>query len=1090
MPAVLITVQPADADAPVRPGDWDQDGAITVHDVAALSACLVGPHATPVAPCLVFDADGDGDVDLRDFHHLQCAVGMPPIPGDWNGDGYLWVDDLAGGYACVGGPQVPVAPTCGIMDLDADGDVDLADLAAFTRAVPHCGLTPDNWEPADWFDTDTDNSLQPADSLFRLMCLDGRPAFGTVSTAPNIHSHFVGPGAAAWSGYTYTGRMRLTDPAGGVGVTFYSDYPNSDHYYRLRSWVGQAAFHIAPHGAEVVLSGDTDSGVVPSRNVWYAFRIEVRNAPTETVIRANVWHDGAPEPAGWQIECADTRPNRYTSGTIGVWAMGPGAKYWDGLQAVALPCGVDVDSDGVPDCADACPTDPAKTVPGACGCLVADADADEDGIPNCQDQCPGVADVDTDSDGLADCVDGCPNDPDKTAPQVCGCGTPDADADFDDVPDCIDADNICLTTHELNFGTEMTLQGLYLWSCDGNPLNYSVVSKPFWLSLSPASGSSNGEDVLMWASVSRGALAPARYAGKVVIRDLATGKEAWITATVNKTVLTPIARWDVVPRQRINAGETLNCGVVAFSKAGIDRVRFSISGAGYTGPSPIDVTVMTLNPRVNVWEYWIPISASDFTADGLVTIQATVIGNDGGVRDATTIPGTGLEPLELFINRYGSRPANVAWVDVAGNDASGAVNNPNRPFARISTAMQALATYQNGNADGALVRLRPGAHEADNGGIFLGETAATEHEWITITNDPAVGGSAANTAIDRKADSSLTSDWLAVRGLTLSGAAIINGGSSSDPDLRKRRVWLKDCIIIGGPESRPFPVGSNWIGPHYYTECFITGQRRASGNGQNQRLMRNLTITENREDVFQAVPCGINIFVDGVDPGDGPNPEHADVIQSSGAVQGNAASMHNWIFYNVVATDLHYQALFTRTGAPALDNAFVNCLFEMRDPVRVGGIGSAMAGMYDHLLVWNCSFIGTGTQHETALGRPEALTIPGGSWLMANVSVRGCLIDRYVCDVGGALFTHDDVEFRDNHYNTPAGIGNSFTPDTTGGTITVGDPQIVTDVQSPDFGAPASAASPLVDRIGAPPVPADARGTPRGAAADVGALER
>jgi hypothetical protein len=51
---------------------------------------------------------------------------------------------------------------------------------------------------------------------------------------------------------------------------------------------------------------------------------------------------------------------------------------------------------------DCCPNDSAKTLPGVCGC--------------------GVADADGDSDGTLDCVDGCPADAMKTAPGTCGCG--------------------------------------------------------------------------------------------------------------------------------------------------------------------------------------------------------------------------------------------------------------------------------------------------------------------------------------------------------------------------------------------------------------------------------------------------------------------------------------------------------------------------------------------------------------------------------------------------------------------------------------------------------------------------------------------
>jgi len=111
----------------------------------------------------------------------------------------------------------------------------------------------------------------------------------------------------------------------------------------------------------------------------------------------------------------------------------------------------DGDGDGVLNCLDGCPADPLKIAPGTCGCGVPDADSDGDGTANCLDGCPadpakiaagacgcGVADTDSDGDGTANCIDGCPVDPSKVAPGACGCGIPDADGDGDGVLDCLD----------------------------------------------------------------------------------------------------------------------------------------------------------------------------------------------------------------------------------------------------------------------------------------------------------------------------------------------------------------------------------------------------------------------------------------------------------------------------------------------------------------------------------------------------------------------------------------------------------------------------------------------------------------------------
>lgn len=70
------------------------------------------------------------------------------------------------------------------------------------------------------------------------------------------------------------------------------------------------------------------------------------------------------------------------------------------------------------DAGDACPGDPAKTEPGACGC--------------------GAPDFDSDTDEVSDCLDGCPDDAAKLAPGDCGCGRPDSDADATGIADCLE----------------------------------------------------------------------------------------------------------------------------------------------------------------------------------------------------------------------------------------------------------------------------------------------------------------------------------------------------------------------------------------------------------------------------------------------------------------------------------------------------------------------------------------------------------------------------------------------------------------------------------------------------------------------------
>jgi hypothetical protein len=60
----------------------------------------------------------------------------PPVPGDYDGDGDVDLDDYAWWDGCMTGPEAgPYAPGCEAFDFDVDTDVDLADFGGFQRAV-------------------------------------------------------------------------------------------------------------------------------------------------------------------------------------------------------------------------------------------------------------------------------------------------------------------------------------------------------------------------------------------------------------------------------------------------------------------------------------------------------------------------------------------------------------------------------------------------------------------------------------------------------------------------------------------------------------------------------------------------------------------------------------------------------------------------------------------------------------------------------------------------------------------------------------------------------------------------------------------
>jgi hypothetical protein len=79
-----------------------------------------------------------GDDDRGDgFGAAYVYTLQPPLPGDLDGDGLVGVSDVHRFPRCVTGPVLTagVPMGCDLLDFDQDDDVDLADIAAFQRAI-------------------------------------------------------------------------------------------------------------------------------------------------------------------------------------------------------------------------------------------------------------------------------------------------------------------------------------------------------------------------------------------------------------------------------------------------------------------------------------------------------------------------------------------------------------------------------------------------------------------------------------------------------------------------------------------------------------------------------------------------------------------------------------------------------------------------------------------------------------------------------------------------------------------------------------------------------------------------------------------
>ena len=347
----------------------------------------------------------------------------------------------------------------------------------------------------------------------------------------------------------------------------------------------------------------------------------------------------------------------------------------------------------------------------------------------------------------------------------------------------------------------------------------------------------------------------------------------------------PVARWDVIPDQRFEG--TFEAGVVAFHRDGA-KVEFSVNGKPLaTAAAP------ALNPRTKVWEYFVPLKASDYP-DGEITVQARAVSL------STASEAYDLPELILFANsRKTLSVATQIWADAVNGDDT-AAGTESAPKKTLAAAVKACPA-------GGVVNLKAGTYSAQSLG------GGKREYWTTIQAAP--GATREQVEIEGGRPST---NRLRFKNVMLfidhegRYAPVLTG------DQGKNKVWVDNCVIYnkkGRWAADTVPFGN--VYPAYITGGIL----REMNNGTGGVILRGLRIEKIGSDAWTGGgKLVVNCETDDINPGS--TGAHPDFHQSH-------ANPPNWvedvILYNVRGYRCHCQGLF---GARLRNSAFVNVEFQ------------------------------------------------------------------------------------------------------------------------------------------------------------------
>ena len=391
---------------------------------------------------------------------------------------------------------------------------------------------------------------------------------------------------------------------------------------------------------------------------------------------------------------------------------------------------------------------------------------------------------------------------------------------------------------------------------------------------------------------------------------------------LNRTGVSVIANWDVVPNQEFNS--VMKPGVVAFHEAGAD-VRFSVNGG-----TPVVVTEPSWNDQTGVWEYWIPLDPRDYP-DGPVTVTARAYpAHNPDDTEARDLPA-----LTLIATSSGTLTRIPVWADCTAGSDTGGDGSEAQPYRTLEKAYTMAGS-------GGTVNLKAGTCYAITNTL----PAKNYDRWTTITAAPGLSRDQVKVRGGGSNNGRFGENMVKWQNLEIFKDDPIAGTYAAimyfEPS---HRIWFDNVEIYNVNGSHLVGVDTfNTQGARYYmTGSVIRNVSNAGGFWQ-----RNCTIKNIGADVWRPSDGSfyVNIDVDNMDYAPGAHP---DLIQ----FYNPGTRVDNVIVYNVYSTNMRSQGLF---GGPADNVAFVNLMLEKVADSDGNNDMLSQLSDYNHLLIWHSTF--------------------------------------------------------------------------------------------------------------------------------------